>query len=515
MKLPAEIKSLFEHRHSRAVVVGVLILALIAVLQVLRSRQLQPMVPLVESAKVCEADVQRMQLALGRAGISGSSIENGTLLVPKNKKESCLKAIAEFDAVPEFLRDQEEETPVISPFLSRSQQQRIAQAEKKREIRDMVKRLPFVSQAWLEMDSDGSNSMFTAGERSAVVSIEPTGDIALDVQQVSTVREMIAGAVVGLEPTDVVVIDVAEGYAHRGQAESGITVTPITERPAFEQQVWYSKRIKHALASFGDIDVDVQVDLVPVQQRRPVVQLAAARKPVTPPGALKQSSGVIGTNSTASIFVEEAEKPKVEVVPVVAEVDVPSFESNVAVTLAIPHETAVKYGARRKKKGKGNRPVINLDKFKHDLVAAVRPVLPANSFAQGKAFPVSFKVLEREVVEVQETARQAELRQFLLRHWPSMAVLAIGVILLSTMMQSQPETRSPTEESDDEVILSIDSTQVEAASQAEPDAPLPEVAIAQPEDYARREAEQRLHKMVDQDPDSAAKVIESWIRNAG
>ena len=83
------------------------------------------------------------------------------------------------------------------------------------------------------------------------------------------------------------------------------------------------------------------------------------------------------------------------------------------------------------------------------------------------------------------------------------------------MMHSQPETRMTTEESDDEVILSIDSSKVEAASQPETPDSVPEIAIAQPEDYARREAEQRLHKMVDKDPDSAAKVIESWIRNAG
>jgi len=485
--------------------VGVLLLALIAVLQVLRNKQMQPLIPLVESPHVCDADVQRMNLALGRAGISGAKIENGSLLVPQNKKEACLKAIAEFDAVPEFLREDEEDLPSLSPFLSRSQQQRIAQSEKKREVRDMVKRLPFVSQAW-------SDSMFSATQKSAVISIQPAGELPLDVQQVLTVREMIAGAIAGLVPADVVVIDVAEGYAHRGQSESALQVTPITQRPAFEQEVWYRKRIKHAVSSYGNIGVDVQVDVVPVTKQQPVVRPAVAQKSIQQPNQLP---AVMGTNTTASIHEQEVAKAEPEILPVVAEVDVQTFESNVAVRLNIPHETAVKFGMLKDPGDRDHRPVINLDKFKQDLVSAVRPLLPVGSFTQGRAFPVSFQILEPETKVTTVPAWQAQLKEFGIRHWPSFAVLGIGLILLTIMMQGQPDRIADNEEIDDEVILSIDSAKVEAASQQEAVASIPEVAIAKPEDYARREAEQRLHKMVEKDPDSAAKVIESWIRNAG
>jgi flagellar biosynthesis/type III secretory pathway M-ring protein FliF/YscJ len=64
-----------------------------------------------------------------------------------------------------------------------------------------------------------------------------------------------------------------------------------------------------------------------------------------------------------------------------------------------------------------------------------------------------------------------------------------------------------------EDIISINAT-AEAASET-PAQPLPEIALAQPEDYARRAAEEKLGSLVEKDPDSAARVIESWIRNAG
>ncbi len=514
MNFPAEIKSVIGHRHSRAIMVGVLLLTLIAVLQVLRNKQMQPLIPLVESPHICDADVQRMNLALGRAGISGAKIDNGRLLVPQNKKEASLKAIAEYDAVPEYLREEEQESPSLNPFLSRSQHQRIARVEKKREVRDMVKRLPFVSQAWFEMDSGGSDSMFTATQKSAVISIQPAGELSLDVQQVATVREMIAGAISGLAPDDVVVIDVAEGYAHRGKSESAMQVTPITQRPPFEQEIWYRKRVKHAVASFGDIGVDVQVQVVPVVSKpKLVVRPAAMPKPLQREPS--QLPGVIGTNTTASIYQQEVAQPEPEVIPVVANVEVrDQFQSNVAVRLNIPHETAVKFGILKNPGTKDSRPVISLEKFKQDLVSAVRPVLPAESFNSGQAFPISFQILQPPAQIKTKPLWQTQLRNFGVRHWPSFAVLGIGLILLTIMMQGQPDPVSDNDEGDDEVILSIDSAKVEAAAQQEA-AAIPEIAIAQPEDYARREAEQRLHKMVDKDPDSAAKVIESWIRNAG
>ena len=512
MNLSADIKKFLNRPQMPAVLLGIFILGLIIFLQVVQSHQTPPLVPLVDSPNVGETDAQRMQFALGQAGISGSQIENGLLLVPANKKEASLKAIADNGALPDFLRTSSNETPTINPFLSRSQQQRIAESEKKREICNMVKRLPFVENADFEMDTCNNKTLFTSDEKTAVVLVAPKNKLSLDGQQVATVRQMIAGAVAGLQPTDIVVIDIAAGYAHRS-GQGVVEVTPIDQRPAFEQEVWYQKRIKHAVSRFGDIGVDVQVDLTPVIPKSPVIQQVAARTtPQLPKSNDYQSAGIIGTNGTASIYShsDHAPAPKTPVVVQAAATQpVPKFESNIAVTLDIPQSVVAKYQRSRIGNLDANAPSNPIEQLKHQLATAVRPVLPASSFSQSKPFPVTFKVSRPTAVQTAQPKWRQQLKKFVSQHWPSIAVLATGLLLISIMMRRQPP-KQIIEEDPDEDILSIQSTTVEPT-----DNPTPEIAIAQSEDYVRREAEQRLNRMVEKDPDSAAKVIESWIRNAG
>jgi len=123
MNLPTQIQEKLGQRQTQAIIVGVLILALIAILQVVQSKHSQPLVALLESQQnLAEGDLERMEFAIGKSGISGCKIENGTLMVPQHAKEQCLNAIAENNALPQFLRSESETEPNINPFLSRTQQ---------------------------------------------------------------------------------------------------------------------------------------------------------------------------------------------------------------------------------------------------------------------------------------------------------------------------------------------------------------------------------------------------------
>ena len=108
---------------------------------------------------------------------------------------------------------------------------------------------------------------------------------------------------------------------------------------------------------------------------------------------------------------------------------------------------------------------------------------------------------------------QSRLKALVLKHWPSVAVLLIGLVLLTIMTRQSQYDDGDADDLMDEDIISINST-TEVSNEVS-GSPLPEVALAQPDDYARRAAEEKLGSLVEKDPDSAARVIESWIRNAG
>ena len=519
MNLPTQIQEKLGERQTQAVIVGVLILAIIAILQVVQSNNKQPLVALLESQQhLCEGDLERMEFAIGKSGISGCKVENGTLMVPAHFKEKCLNAIAENDALPQFLRSQSETEPGINPFLSRSQQKQVEDSRKKRMIREMVMRLPFVKNAWFEMDSTSSGSVFKPAQQTAVVSVEPPKDVVLDSDQVATLREMIAGSIAGLPSENIRVIDITSGYAHRTEVP-GKKVISIDQRPPFEQETHYRKRIQEAVEAYGDIEVQVRVDMkeVPVVTK-PVVY----SQPVEKVESYQPTVAVIGTNGSASIHgVKTVSQPMpvpVIVTPTPTTVE-PTYTSRVDVLLQVPESAAAQMsiGKDAFPSDKPNIKQQAINQLGRRLVETVKPILPAESYAQGTAFPIAVQFVPPTTAPpVIATTWQQKVRTLAARHWPSAAVLLIGLILLTIMTRQSPYETEVEDASENEDIISINAASGEAASESVVDQPLPEIAIAQPEDYAaRRAAEQKLGTLVEKDPESAARVIESWIRNAG
>ncbi|QEG24590.1 hypothetical protein [Mariniblastus fucicola] len=516
MNLPTQIQQKLSHRQTQAIIVGVLILVIIAVLQVAHSKSSRPLVALLESQqRLADGDLERMEFAIGKCGISGCKIENGMLLVPEHLKEDCLNAIAENDALPQFLRAQDEAEPGINPFLSRLQQKQLQDSRKKKLIREMVIRLPFVKNAWFEMDSTANGSAFRAAQQTAVVSVEPPEDVVLDSDQVATVREMIAGAVAGLPADNIRVIDISSGYAHRTLSR-GNKVVSIDQRPPFEQETHYRKRIQQAVQAYGDIDVQVRVDMVKVPSvARPVSYTPPIEKTPRP----QPTVAVIGTNGAASIHDVRTTKPVAQPKPVVATpvVAEPTYTSRIEVMLQVPESAAAQMsiGKTAFPADKPNIKQQAVNQLGRRLVETVRPILPKQSFAQGTKFPIAVQFVPAPVTApVVASPWQNQVRDIAIKHWPSAAVLLIGLVLLTMMTRHSPYEASE-EASENEDIISINSsTPSDAVTETEQ--ATPEIAIAQPEDYAaRRAAEQKLGSLVEKDPESAARVIESWIRNAG
>jgi hypothetical protein len=274
-----------------------------------------------------------MQFALGKAGLSEFKVENGALMVPQRAHGAYLHAVAENDAIPDHLRDEDDALPAINPFMTRSQQRLITENEKKRQIRDMVTRLPFVEQAWFEMDTAEGGSAFEPARQSAVISIRPPAGTLLDAYQVATLRQMIGGAMAGIDPKDIVVIDVSAGYAHQDQASTPqFKSVSIEQRPVLEQKSHYTNRVREALKKYGpeyaDIGIDVQVEMFEVAPtQKASFQPPVAAKPES------RFSAVMGTNGVASIYDQADQQRTDESVQPIRTVD---YGSRVTVALAVP-----------------------------------------------------------------------------------------------------------------------------------------------------------------------------------
>ena len=103
-----------------------------------------------------------------------------------------------------------------------------------------------------------------------------------------------------------------------------------------------------------------------------------------------------------------------------------------------------------------------------------------------------------------------KMKPFLVKYWPSIAVLTIGVLLIGSMTRTDRRRQQMIEDAQDSGadILSINSGLEERAAAEMDPAPL-EVDMT-----ARREAELKLNKLIEKDPGNARKVIENWIKDA-
>jgi len=494
------------NRRIRAFLIGALVLAVLAVLQVKNLKQKPQMCELLTNSTICNSDLQKMQIALSQSGLSDYELQDHRLMVPVSQHATYLQAIADKNAVPGELRDSEEnERPTINPFLSRTQQLSIERTEKKQQIRDMVLRLPFVEQAWFEMDKSDSHSAFEQAKQSAVISIRTPKTVSLSDQHVDTVKRMIGGAVAGLDPSNIVVIDLSAGFAHQENLDEASTQQAHYRRISFEEQRHYETQIREILKQYPGVKVTVQVDV------KPAVDQTASIPISTEP--LRVETPTAGANSFASIDEFPSNTQEIEQVTFLTPVQ-PSadpFEKEIFVSIDVPQKLVHRLFGEPKiasagkldhRTAKANQTQAKFEQLQSEIVSKIRPILPNTQF-RGNGPAISVNLIREPFAS--SPLWTTKLKEFAIQNWPSAAVLIIGLMLL-TIVTRKPEYSSPVEnalESNGDV-LSLNSSTLKSGEPSSTGGSSPGAV----------DPEVRLTKLIEKDPDAAAKVIQAWIRDA-
>lgn len=465
-----------------------------------------PMRELISQCHMRHGDLQRIQVALGESGLDEFQIDGQKLLVPQQHHSKYLQAVSERDALPMDLRDDRSES-ISNPLLSRSQQTALKWQRKKRQVKEMILRLPFVQQAWLEIDTAPSSSPFQPSRQSAVISIQPTGEQPLDAQHVDTLRRMIGGAVAGLQPDQIEVIDLGEGFAYdrAGEGSTQFAVNSTQQRYVREQRL--EDQIKAALNRFEGVEVSVQLTACPkksmVQTIEPTVVSDRQLKPL-----------VAGSNGVASIFDDQPAPAN----RVVRSNDVTAIQAShvqpasavdsgnessvcrVAVHVDVP-ETALKNVAaslmlRRPTEHPGKQAIDRVEQkfglIRPQIEREVAAVLPSEWIEASGVSPIEVTLRRSSAALVPD--QQARLSQLFQQYWPSAAILCVGLMLLSLVVRKS-NSRAQDEISDPN-ILSLSQHRGSGSD-------------------AAKNAKENINRMFRDDPDGAAAAIEGWIKKAG
>lgn len=443
---------------------------------------------LIEGCRLRKNDLQRIQLALSQAGLNEFDIVEGNVHVPKSQRDVYLRAVSDGNALPQDLAPRQEDSTSFNPLLSRTQQEQMQQAKKEKQVTDMVMRLPFVEQAWFEMDRTKSRSSFQKDEQAAVILIQPTDEMPLDYPQVETIRDLIKGAIAGIDPESIVVTDLSTGVAIKNSNNpvpnaTGQRVSPIhSVSTEINMRARYERQILQALEDFDGIEVTVSIEIVELEESNDL----QANRPTRKPNVIQ-----IGTNGQATVdepkgVTETSRKKTVERIS--ALIQVPE-------ALLVEHLPAEIRESESRRQGYSYR--AKLSEIKSEIIGRVRPILPNPVRDEGEPLIEVQITQQKDNDQVASTLPQPWYEQIMERVGGPIgagSILVAGMLILlyvfSGSRKSIPEQAAP----------------VATAESGNAD----EEAPAGNEQSIKEE----ISKLIHEDPEAAAKVIKRWIRNA-
>lgn len=500
-------------RHRKATLGILLVMGLLTSLHFSNFRKEIERSDLLDGEPCRPSQIQEIVRALNIEGLVDYELVEGRVMVPNPAKTSYYSAL-EKHGIPGFAVRQDD--ALKSNFLlSPSERERIAKVRKRREVIEMIVRLPYVDEAWLECDSC-SDAIFEPVRMSAVVVVQPHQQQILTWDNISTIRETIAGAFAGLSPEDIVLTDLNEGRAHPDATAQG-NVQAQSARWRVDRQRFYIEKIKRILAEYTDIEIDVHVEQagqlpgtdqltratpvppvtaakaasIGVAHRIPVkdentAALAAQQGLSLSPGAngsavvrpLRSTTQRVGYVDESLVTDEGGEA--VETLPVVN-----AGKENVHVIIRIP---ATSLGSMPCPIDSANIKVASVDtKFKlirEDIIKRISPILP-NGLDQGET-PVAVVLEGDSPGEPLAGLTWNWLKQSGERHWPLLAVGVLGFMCVLFNAWAPSESA--------------------AAVETGPAASAYDAAEGE-------ELKIKLASLIDQDPETAAKVIKSWLRD--
>ncbi len=548
-RLPATAADWFRStsRGSRAAMVFILMLVSVVLINSSGWKNECARCSLLGSSQLTQTELDRIEIALGKSGFGDFESGDGVILVPENQRAELLKTLAEENALPARFQQEDSAGPNLNPFYSHGQQAALERRARKKQIETMLARLPFVDQAWFEMDSAKSKTAFQAPRYSAVVSVQPAHRQSLNGNQVMTIRQIVSGAFAAMEPNDIVVTDLNAGRAFHQTAISAMSSLEQVdqwEMIAANRQSHYEDAIRRALAEFPGVTFELQYDL-DTEKLLEKIRLADAEHRVADSGSQTIQQQVylepvradstptvttagFATNGQAEIDTTQREIPNAKAGNQQGS-SMPMLRSNNQMPQMIHSENRTRIARLARKPatyigaervsvlvrvpgkllsdnsqmldGPGSRkhidPQVVFESLKTRIVERLRPVLPISNLDMA-ANPIVVS-LEKSDAADRDLPTMAAAQKWVTENWASLCVVLIGAMLLVVVTRSGPTAVKPTEAH----RLMLDSNP--GADDVDDD----ELEVEE-----KRAAEQRLARMIESDPDAAARVIKNWIRDA-
>ncbi len=411
---------------------------------------------------------QKIQLALGQAGLNDFSVDNNTIMVPRPELSKYVKALIAGDAVPSDISADEGRPPEFNIFMTRQHQESMLRYHKKQDLSRTLGKLPFVDRVSVDLDSSPANGNMAVLRISCVVAIAPTNKQPLTDDQIHTVRRIAAGSVSTLRYEDVVVADLASGFApaeDSSPSDADQRALLSINRLRINRELENS--IAQALSEFPGVVVEVS-------DRDPVLSIGCSEsvdnvtaKQVELPRAM------IGSNGQMSVPIQQVRET-----PTTAK----ATTSGKRVRIVVPESNLLD-----DKTGLAKNIRFNFEESKRQIRGRAESILADHQISAPSEFEV---VLDAKSAVGSPSWAASPLFNQLQGRFPGATIAAAsGCLLCVILMLSSRRKPNKRKRSRSSEIVPAETQSVEIRDS--------------------------IDRLIQKDPATVAQVLQEWIRKAG
>jgi len=215
--------------------------------------------PLFGGALLQQAETQRIETALGQAGLDILPLNQGRIMVPRGQKAAYLAAIANAGALPANFHNLLEDSLETGMFESGKMRDQRWKAARERQLSMMISEMEGIDDAKVLYDIREPRA-FGKEEITATVSVMPSPGAILDPQRMKLIREAVAKSIATLRADSVMVFDRSNGSQYGGV--SGEVVAAAFDDPYFQTRTLYEQQMRSRIESLlSDIKPGVRVQV--------------------------------------------------------------------------------------------------------------------------------------------------------------------------------------------------------------------------------------------------------------
>jgi flagellar M-ring protein FliF len=482
-----------------------------------------PDVDLMHGVPVEAGQLPIMEAAFHKANLQGYVIRGASIFVPHGQEPAYMAALADAKALPQRFGDALREAISAGNAFENSRQrdQRIKIATQDT-LAQFICAMPGIERAYVLCDVDNKPGFNRDKLITATASVKPAGSAQLDEARVSAIRYLVAPAFAGLKAENVTVTDLNGGRTWHGDIESSGADGHryLSLQRTYEQDL--KAKILNALCFIPNVTVDVTVELsIARATERPSSNATGGRtrranRPATPvqPSntAMILSSLLGGRGQDATAEQDAADQDGHEQ----SAKEGPDFAPTLArVSVGVPIAYFKSIWQKRNSSDEGKpSPAPSpsaLDQIRTEESAKIQrhvaQLLPSvESVAKAGELVTVTTFEDLPGAEPPSPLLSEKVLIWVRQSWATLATIALGLasllVLRSMVRHGSLAAEVPAESH------SINDEESESIGRASTAVPPPH---AQRFYEAGASSHNELSKLVEDDPESAANVLRTWI----